>query len=97
MACRQAEEEGYSRARYNTEVIRRRRTIAVACIALVVVAALLPLGGVSFDWVVVPTAFVLLDWLTPTGALVESLRCDAHATPYLRSIDSRGPPSLSLV
>jgi hypothetical protein len=78
-------------------VTRRRRTIAVACIALVVVAALLPLGGVSLDWIVVPTAFVLLDWLIPAESLAESLRCDALAIPCLRSIDSRGPPSLSLV
>jgi hypothetical protein len=84
-------------ARYNAEVAQPRKVIAVTCIALIVVAAFLPLGGASLDWFVIPTAFVLLDWLTPTGALVESLHCDAPATSYLRSIDSRGPPSLSLV
>ncbi len=82
---------------YNVHVARCRKPIAVACIAFILVAAVLPLGGVSFDWVVVPTAFVLLDWLTPHGALVESLRCDATTTPSLRSIEPRGPPSLSFV
>ena len=76
---------------------RRRKTIAVACIALIVVTALLPLGGSSFDWVIVPTAFVLLDWPIPARLLVEALSCHAPASPYLRNIDSRGPPSLSLV
>ena len=82
---------------YNVHVARCRKPIAVACIAFILVAAVLPLGAVSLDWVVVPTAFVLLDWLTPAGALVESLRCDAAITPYFPSINPRGPPSLSLV
>jgi len=78
-------------------VSRHRKTIAVACIALIVVAALLPLGGTSLDWVTVPTAFVLLDWSTPAGLLLEALPCRAPSSVYLRKIDSRGPPSLSLV
>jgi hypothetical protein len=78
-------------------VSRRRKTIAVVCIALIVVAALLPLGGASLDWLIVPTAFVLLDWPTPAGLLVEALPCHAPASPCFRNLDSRGPPSLSLV
>jgi len=78
-------------------VARRRRPIAVACIALVVLAALLPLGGVSLDWIVVPDTFVLVQWFTPDGTLVEPLRGATPATAYLRSPDSRGPPRLSLV
>jgi hypothetical protein len=84
-------------AGYNAHVARCRKPIAVACIALVFVAALLPLGGVSLDWFVVPTAFVLLDWRTPAEASVGSLRCEASITPYLRSINPRGPPRLFLV
>ena len=75
---------------------RSRRAVAVACIALVVVAAIVPLGGVSLDWAVVPMAFVLLETLTPSGALVGPLGCDAPSIAYFRTIDSRGPPSLPL-
>jgi len=75
---------------------RRRRAAAIACIALVAVVAVFPLSGVSLDWVVVPTAFVLLPTLTPTAVLVESLSCDTPSVGYLRAIDSRGPPVSSL-
>jgi hypothetical protein len=78
------------------KMARRRRTVSVACVALIVLAAVLPLGGVSLDWVVVPATFVLLQTLTSTGAAVESLRCDAPKTGYLRTIEPRGPPNLSL-
>ena len=73
-----------------------RKAVAVACIALVVVAAVLPLGGVSLDWIVVPSAFVLLQPLTPTGAFVDAFRLDAPNSADRRTADSRGPPSPSL-
>ena len=82
---------------YHAEVGRRRKAIAVACIALIAVTAVLPLGGVTLDWVVVPTAFVLLARLTPTGALVDARHSDPPPPPYRRTLDSRGPPSLFLV
>jgi hypothetical protein len=75
---------------------RPGRTVAVVCVALVVVAAFLPLCGVSLDWIAIPTAFVLLPTPASTGTLVESRRGDVRSDASLRAIDSRGPPSLSL-
>jgi hypothetical protein len=71
---------------------RHRRAVAVACIALVVVAAVLPLGGMSIDCIVVPTAFLLLPALSPADALVELPACASPRAVFLDAIDFRGPP-----
>ena len=76
-------------------VTRPGKAVAAACVALVIVAAVLPLG-MSLDWVVVPAAFVLLQAFPSSGTPVESLRCDARSVASVATIDSRGPPSLSL-
>jgi hypothetical protein len=74
-----------------------RKAVAVACIALVLVAAVLPFGGVSIDWVaVVPAEFVLLQPLAPIAAVVESPRCYTPTAICLNAISFRGPPSASL-
>ena len=39
---------------------RTRRAIAVTCIALVVFAAFLPVGGVSLEWLIVTPVFTRL-------------------------------------
>lgn len=70
----------------------RRRAVAAACIALVVVAAFLPLGGVSLDWLVVTPAFVLLP-PAPVPALPRRApRAGEQTLALLATLDSRGPP-----
>jgi len=65
--------------------------------ALVAVAAVFPLSGVSLEWIAAPAAFVLLSELTPSLIFLEPSRCDATCLGYLRTPDSRGPPASSLV
>jgi hypothetical protein len=72
-----------------------RRAVAIACIALAVVAPFLSLGGISLDWVAVPTAFVLLPPLT-SGTVLETVVYDVSPGASLGTIDSRGPPILPL-
>lgn len=73
----------------------RRRAVAVACIALVVFAAFLPLGGVSLDWLVVTPAFVLLAPLPAPTVPRKAPRADEQTLALLAVLDSRGPPAPS--
>jgi hypothetical protein len=74
---------------------RTRRAIAVACIALVVFAAFLPLGGVSLEWLVITPAFVLLPPCTPPVVPREAPGCDERSVALLAMVESRGPSSRS--
>ena len=70
-----------------------RKTVAVTCIALVVFAACLPLGGVSLEWLTLTPAFTLLPPLnTPVVGLV-AFQCPERSTALLVVLDSRGPPT----
>lgn len=73
----------------------RRRAVAAACIALVVVAAFLPLGGVSLDWLVVTPAFVLLAPLPAPAVPCQAPRANEQTVALLAILDSRGPPTPS--
>jgi hypothetical protein len=75
---------------------RARKAAVVACIALVVVAAVLPLGAVSLDWVVVAPAFVLLPPLTQTAVFPELVCRDEQPSALLCTLNPRGPPQSSL-
>lgn len=74
---------------------RTRRAVAVACIALIVCAAFLPLGGLSPAWLVLTPVFTLLP---PFPASVVCRQARPHrqqAAAVLASLDPRGPPASS--
>ena len=71
---------------------RTRRAVAVGCVALIVLAAVLPLGGVSLEWLIVTPAFVLLPRFTALPDRLHTLRCDERSIALLALLDPRGPP-----
>ena len=74
---------------------RTRRAVAVTCIALVVLAAVLPLGGASLVWLIVTPEFTLLPSCTVSEVRSDAPRCDERLVALLAIVDSRGPPSRS--
>ena len=74
---------------------RTRRAVAVVGIALIVFAALVPLGGVSLEWLVVAPVFVLLPPIAASAVIPQDRRCDERCVSLLAILDSRGPPSRS--
>jgi hypothetical protein len=74
---------------------RTRGAITVTCIALVVFAAFLPIGGVSLEWLVITPAFTLLPPCTTSVVPRQAPRCDARSLALLAILESRGPPSNS--
>ena len=73
---------------------KRRQAIAVVCIALIVVAGILPLGGLSLDWLITTPAFVLLAAPATTARLPQISVADEQPLELLAPLDSRGPPLL---
>ena len=71
----------------------RHQAIAVVCIALVV-AGILPLGGMSFDWLITTPAFVLLAAPSTAAPVPQSSTSDEQPLELLAPLDSRGPPAL---
>ena len=74
---------------------RTRKAVAVGCIALIVFAAFLPLGGVSLEWLALTPAFILLPPLTTRAVRLETLRSPERLNALLVVLDSRGPPAPS--
>ena len=70
-----------------------RRAVAVTCIALVVFAAFLPLGGVSLEWLILTPVFTLLPPFTGLIVRLETRQRNGRSTPLLLVLDSRGPPT----
>ena len=74
---------------------RSRRPIALACVAIVILAAVFPLGGSTLDWFVYTPEFILLPpsqaeiGVAPVEPAAERL----HA--LLSIVDGRGPPDSS--
>ena len=72
---------------------RTRKFVAVGCIALIVFAAFLPLGGVSLEWLVVTPAFILLPpFTTLARSSAQRSRAIERSIALLALLDSRGPP-----
>jgi hypothetical protein len=69
-----------------------RKALAVTCIALVVFAAVLPLGGVSLEWLVVSPVFILLPPAATAVVPREASRRDERSLSLFAMIESRGPP-----
>jgi len=72
-----------------------RRAVAVTCIALVVFAAFLPVGGVSLEWLIVTPVFTLLPPFTAPEIPPEATGCDERSVSLLATLESRGPPTRS--
>jgi hypothetical protein len=60
-----------------------------------VFAAVLPLGGVSLEWLVVTPVFILLPPATASAVPREASRCDERSVSLLAMVESRGPPTRS--
>ena len=69
-----------------------RRAVAVTCIAVIVFAAFLPLGGVSMEWLVLTPAFILLLPFSTPVIRREARRSPERSVPLLAILDPRGPP-----
>jgi len=63
--------------------------------ALIVFAAVLPLGGLSLEWLVVTPAFVLLPPFSTLSVHLHPLPCDERSIALMALLDSRGPPRRS--
>jgi hypothetical protein len=74
---------------------RTRRAVAVTCVALVVFAVFLPLGGAALEWLVVTPVFTLLPSCTTSIVTRDVPRCDEQLVALLAIVESRGPPSSS--
>jgi hypothetical protein len=72
-----------------------RRAVAVTCIAVIVFAAFLPLGGVSMEWLVLTPAFTLLLPFSTPVIRREARRSNERSIPLLAILDPRGPPLTS--
>ena len=74
---------------------RSRRPVALACVAIVILAAVFPLGGSTLDWYVYTPEFTLLP-PPQAGIRVAPLEPAAERLLALLSIvDGRGPPDSS--
>jgi hypothetical protein len=71
---------------------RSRRTVAFACVALVVMAAVFPLGTTSIDWLVYTPAFVLLPPATAWAPCLPAPVAAAQPLALLPILEGRGPP-----
>jgi hypothetical protein len=74
---------------------RRNRSIAGLCIAVIVLAALLP-GIGSFDWTFLEPQWILLPDEVSVVADILVPACDEQPVPLLSLVTSRGPPPRSL-
>ena len=76
-----------------TGMRRSRRALVVACVALVVLSAVFPLGGATLDWLGFTPSFVLLPPTSPVAISPEAARRHEQAAPLLSVIETRGPPA----
>jgi hypothetical protein len=74
---------------------RTRRAVAVTCIALVVFAALLPLGTSAFEWLEVTPSFTFLPSCTTAVVPREAPRSAERLVALFAILESRGPPTSS--
>ena len=71
----------------------RRQAVAIVCIALIVVGGILPLGGMSFDWLITTPAFVLLADPPTAAPVTATPTAGEQPLALLDPLDSRGPPA----
>ena len=75
---------------------RSRKALALGCVALIIFAAVFPLGGMSLAWLVITPAFVLVPPPPDVVLVRESSKPIEQPVALLSSLDSRGPPASSL-
>ena len=71
---------------------RSRKAVALACVALIVLAAVFPLGGATLDFLAFTPAFVLLPATSPAAVSPEAARRHEQSLSLLSIVESRGPP-----
>ena len=78
-----------------TRMRRSRKTVAFACIALIVLSAVFPLGGATLDWLAFTPAFILLPPTSSVAVSPEAARRHEQSVALLSVVDTRGPPHTS--
>lgn len=76
-----------------TKMRRSRKTVAFACVALIVLAAVFPLGGATLDFLTFTPAFVLLPATSPAPVSPEAEQRHEQSISLLSIVESRGPPA----
>jgi hypothetical protein len=76
-------------------MLRRNRSIAGFCVAVIVLAAFLP-GICSLDYAFIGLQWILLPDEISVAADIPVPACDDQPVPLLSLVSSRGPPSRPL-
>jgi hypothetical protein len=79
---------------YNARVTpRTRRTVAVACIAIVVAAAFVPAIAADLGSTILVPLGVVIPIVLVTIVRREAFRCDEQSVPLLSLVALRAPPA----
>ena len=73
--------------------IRRRRTVAAFCIALVVFSAFLPLGLSDTVWAALTPLGLVVSQIAVTAIARTASRCDEQTVALLSLVLLRAPPA----
>jgi len=77
-------------------MLRTRKAVAVACIALVVFAAFVPALASTLGAAVLVPLWLVLPAVVVTVVRREAFRCDEQPVSLLTLLASRAPPALTL-
>jgi len=77
-------------------MLRTRKAVAVACIALVVFAAFVPALASTLGAAVLVPLWLVLPAVVVTVVRREAFRCDEQPVSLLTLLASRAPPALAL-
>jgi len=77
-------------------MLRTRKAVAVACIALVVFAAFVPALASTLGAAVLVPLWLVLPAVVVTVVRREAFRCDEQPVSLLTVLASRAPPALTL-
>jgi len=77
-------------------MLRTRKAVAVACIALVVFAAFVPALASTLGAAVLVPLWLVLPAVVVTVVRREAFRCDEQPVSLLAVLASRAPPALTL-
>ena len=77
-------------------MLRTRKAVAVACIALVVFAAFVPALATTLGAALLVPLWLVLPAVVVTVVRREAFRCDEQPVSLLAVLASRAPPALTL-